>query len=167
MSQAEFALVLVVAPGEEAKMGRPWMEIRVDIDGESLNERDLNPGCPRCLMLFDCVESSAVFPRLARLEVPSSKGTRALFDDAVMRAEGGLAKVFAGRDAHATNLIAALMIAGIRWAQEKSGILSVGEAADALPHITAQDYRAPTVKYRGGRRQHDFPLCVSDKSHQP
>jgi hypothetical protein len=159
-TSADFALLLIVAAGEEAKMGRPWAEVQVDTSVGTLSERQLNPGCPRCLMLLDCVGLQQSAPDQPRFATLPSDQARAKYDGALCDAEAGLVKVFAPRAENAVSLTWALMQVSRDWTITGSGVLSVDQAVERVQRTHNENLHAPSVKYIGGRRIRDFPFCV-------
>jgi hypothetical protein len=163
MASADFGLVLVVANGEEKKDERPWPEAKIDLADGCVNERQLNPGCPRSLLLFDCVESSQEAGALRDGKAKLNQCSRIEYDRALSQAEEGLVKVFAPKAAASLPLAPALVALAYSWAAKNQGILSLSDAIESFsqPGIAPTTTPFPYVKYTGGRRRHTFPLCIN------
>lgn len=156
---SDFTLVLVIAAGVEAKMGRPWPEVRIDAVDGTLNERELNPGCARCLMIFDCTGSRQSVHAQVDYS-PSKNDTRKKYDEAIRAAEAGLVKVFASKAEGGAHLVWSLLAASHDWATTGSGILHVGDMVARIQQNRDDSLQSSSVKYIGGRRLKDFPFCI-------
>ena len=160
MKAIDYALVVFKGQGEAVKQGRPWKEMKLTSPaGDIVTERELNPGSPRCLQVFDCAENSLEpVPSFARTDhLPS---TRNEFDVAILRAESGLAKVqiVASAEASLFSVTAGLIKAAAAWAAGHEGILSISEA---LTLARPKDDATNAVVYSGERRQFHYPFAAN------
>lgn len=160
MREADYALIVFRGDGQAVKQGLPWKEMKLTLPaGDMITERELNPGCPRCLQLFDCAENP-LEPLLSFTRKNNLSSTRKEFDDAILHAESGVAKVqlVARPENPVSSLVAALVTATGTWAAGHLGVLGISEALMlARPRISSTD----SVTYSGRRRRGHYPFAVN------
>lgn len=164
---ADYSLLVFAGRGQVRKGDVPWPEAHTLLgDGGSVSEADLNPGTPRCTLVFDWSNGASTQPgALGRGADQAGNQFRALFDQALQKAEGGLVKIFASQtDAaapHGLSFSSLLLHAAQEWTRTNHGTLSLQQAVSLVADATPKT--APTLKaeYQGGRRLHHFPLAVS------
>jgi hypothetical protein len=171
---ADYSLVFFAGESEMVKLGRPWQEARILLSlGDTMIERELNPGSPRCTLILDCcrhsvqasagsrVASSSALPKRETLP----KASRSAYDEALLRAEAGLVKVFAmavGAAASDTpSFTQHLILKAKQWATNSGGVLSLDEAIALAVESSQHDNRLRPAQYFGGRRVRHFPFAVS------
>ena len=160
MREADYALVVFRGAGQTVKQNRPWKEMQLSLPaGEIVTERELNPRSPRCLQLFDCAENS-MESACSLMRTHHSLSTRSEFDDAILRAESGVAKVQLVTRAEnpVSSLMADLMSTAETWAAERQGVLGIGDALTlARSRISSTD----VATYSGVRRRGDYPFAAN------
>lgn len=135
-------------------------------DSEEMSERDLNPGSPWTMMIFDCCRKREEPIKVAfandALINKSWHDTRAVFDRELLNCEKGLVKVFAAdveesaSDERSFSRI--LMDVARRQVGDcNDGILRINEAV-RLADVEMPPQQNPV--YMGGRRLHHFPFAV-------
>ena len=169
---ADYSLIVFAGQGQTRKGERPWPEAHVLLgDGGSLSERDLNPGTPRCTLVFDWsnrgTHESAAPSKDAtppQTEQDDAK-CRALFDQALETAESGLVKIYATEAGTAPgrglSFSQQLLQAAREWARTNHGILSLQQAVSLAAEAIQKTNPLLKPEYQGGRRLHHFPLAVS------
>jgi len=163
-----YSLVVFAGYGKLVKGKLPWDEAQVTLrNGDCVAERELNPGTPSCTLIFDCWASvieergadSSERGNPRDLDRDSAK-YRALYDQSVMAAESGLAKVYAlaqdGVAAPNETFSQHLLAIASRWAADNHGVLSLQEGVS----LAAEARSNQRVEYHGGRRLRHFPLAV-------
>lgn len=170
---ADYSLVFLAGYGEKVKAGLPWAEMRIALDcGETITERELNPGTPRCTLIFSCAsrtsaqdpnpppDTSASFPRN---EKPSSE-FRTLYYERLMQAEGGVARIYStsiSDPAAGTKFFTqSLITTANRWALINKGMLHLGEAVALANDAMKKTNNSHRAEYLGGRRLRHFPFLV-------
>ena len=135
-------------------------------DVVEMSERELNPGSPWCMQIFDCCRKGQENEKIAFSNEALNKSvqynTRMLFDDEMLRCERGLVKVYAageGEEAGNEKSFSRVLMAVSKG--------KVGAFANGVLHIDdavrfADDEMPPQQNpvYRGGRRLHHFPFAV-------
>lgn len=159
----DYTLLFVFGPIQLLKMDRPWLELVVTVAGMTITERELNPGSPRCMLIFDdaAAESSD------RVDGPASADrlsqSRTLYDRCLTNAEAGLVKVFpssAETGAHAKiSVVKQLLTAAQRWNPTGPGIMDIDEAVTRAQSVD-ETRNSAVLTYRGGRRLRHFPFSV-------
>lgn len=165
--EADYSLLVFAGRGEIRKGDLPWPEAHLLLsDGGSVSEAELNSGTPRCTLLFDWSNGASTQPAGPGGGADQAGNqSRALFDQALQKAEGGLVKIFASQTdvpaGHGPSFSALLLHAAQEWTKTNHGTLSLQQAVSMVADATPKT--APTLKaeYQGGRRLHHFPLAVS------
>lgn len=165
--ESDYSLLVFVGCGEFRKGERPWPEAHVLLsDGSSLSERDLNSGTPRCTLVFDWSSGTHPQPSPVGKDAEQVRATfRALFDEELQKAEGGLVKIYAGQVDAAGNR--GLSFSGLlihtaqEWAKKNHGILSLQQANSLVIEAFPKSNSTLKAEYQGGRRLHHFPFAVN------
>lgn len=135
-------------------------------DDVEMSERELNPGSPWTMMIFDCCRKSEEPIKVAlaneSLNNKSWHNTRAVFDRELLMCEKGLVKVFAADIEESANDERSFSRVLMNVAREQvdnseGGILRINDA------IRLADSEMPPQQnpvYMGGRRLHHFPFAV-------
>ena len=135
-------------------------------DVDEMSERELNPGSPWCMQVFDCCrkgpENEKVGFSNEALNKSVQYNTRILFENEMLKCERGLVKVYAvGEDEEADD---ERSFSRVLMAVSKE---KVGSSTNGVLHIDeavrfANDEMPPQQNpvYRGGRRLHHFPFAV-------
>lgn len=141
-------------------------------DMEAMSERELNPGSPWCMQIFDCCRKSIVESAESGFVIEKTASfsdyfsTRKKFDRELLRCEKGLVKVFAtgvGRSAADKKSFSRVLL---ETAKEtigncQDGVLRIN---DAVRLANAELPSQQTPVYMGGRRLRHFPFAVSLKA---
>lgn len=136
-------------------------------DNAEMSERELNPGSPWTMMIFDCCRKGGDLEKVALANEAHTKSalcnTRTLFEDEMLKCEKGLVKVFAAdvdqsADDEKSFSRVLMGMAKSKVAAHPDGILRINEA------VRLADAELPlqqTPVYMGGRRLHHFPFAVT------
>ena len=140
-------------------------------DTETMSERELNPGSPWCMQIFDCcrkpivesAESGFVIEKAASFSDYFS--TRKKFARELLRCEKGLVKVFATEVGHGAADERSFSRVLLEIAKEtigncQDGVLRINDAVQ-LANNELPPQQTPV--YMGGRRLRHFPFAVSLK----
>jgi len=170
---AEYSLLVFAGHGETVKTELPWTESRLFLnDTESVLERDLNPGTPRCALVLDCCrrrpEQTGVeilVKEAALLEQDENPvKARVMFDEALRSAEGGVVKVYATEEGSAAADKASfsqyLLYEARKWATSNHGVLSIPEGVALATETMRKTNPQQRPRYNGGRRLRHFPLAT-------
>lgn len=136
-------------------------------DEEEVSEFDLNPGSPRCTMLFDCCrhlsepfskESFALDEAECRLQYNTHK----IFDRALLGCEKGVAKIYGTELDHGAADEKSFTRMMIKYAMSvvencADGILRLPDAVRGANELLDKQQ---TPVYRGGRRLGHFPFAI-------
>ena len=173
--EADYSLLFFAGHGDVVKMDRPWTEMRLFLaSGETITERELNPGSRRCTLMFDCCRRAAEQIAPGRLAEPSgplprgkdSSWSRTAYEQSLSAAEAGLVKMFAvGTDRIATggnSFTQYLIKETIRWAAENKGVLTLDQALSLATNAMEKNMAEQKADYRGGRRLRHFPFAVQE-----
>ena len=164
----EFSMILYLGAGVFTKRDRPWSEIEITLpSGETLSERDINPGTPRCLMVCDftnCYEpTNAWMPENESPEIAAR--ARHLYLDCLDGAEAGLVRVVGCATSpepnQAQSLIAALLRVASQWHESGSDVLGIDGAIEKLKTVGEAQRCSVAADYFGGRRLRHFPFVIS------
>lgn len=175
VKMVDYSLIVFAGHGETVIGNLPWSQTLLHLtDDESILERDLNPGTPRCTLVLDCcrkspeiIEEAISFTdkSAAFKAQKSSIAYRTLYDKYLMSAESGLVTIYSteiGYGAADKYSFSQHMIYQAReWVKQNKGVLSLSEgvflASESIKQINPQQ----TPEYQGGRRLRHFPLAVS------
>lgn len=136
-------------------------------DSVEMSERELNPGSPWTMMIFDCCRKSEESVKIAlaneSIKNKSLYNTRAILERDLLKCEKGLVKVFAAdvEESAADNRSFSRILMDVAKEQvgsREDGILRINEA------VSLADSEMPPQQnpvYMGGRRLHHFPFAVS------
>jgi len=164
---ADYSLLVFAGRGEIRRGDLPWPEAHILLgDGGPLSETELNSGTPRCTIIFDWSNSTKTGPTPPSQDVGHDNAQfRSQFDQALQRAEAGLAKIYAseaeGGDAQGPSFSALLLHAAEAWAKTNHGILPLPQAVSLVVEPVPKSNPRLKAEYQGGRRLHHFPLVVS------
>ncbi len=140
-------------------------------DAAEMSERELNPGSPWTMMIFDCCRRSLDQEKVAcsneaRNTIPHIN-TRVLFENEMLKCERGLVKVFAASEGEAADDDRSFSRVLIEVAKSKVGTHGYGvlNISDAVSFAKAEMAMVSKQKpvYLGGRRLHHFPFAVAPK----
>lgn len=140
--------------------------VLIDDDVE-MSERELNPGSPRALMIFDCCRKFEEEKKIAianeSLDMAIPLDTRVLFEDELIKCEKGLVKVFAAdvdETADDTRSFSRILmeVAKAQVGSCSNGVLHINDAV-RLAGEEMPPQQNPV--YMGGRRLHHFPFAVT------
>ena len=135
-------------------------------DVVAMSERELNPGSPWCMQIFDCCrrdpENEKVGVCDEAINMSHPYDTRIMFENELSKCERGLVKVFATEEGHAAADIKSFsrtLVEIARSAVEtcQDGILPIDDAV-RLAQTEMPPQQRPV--YLGGRRLHHFPFAV-------
>jgi Caspase domain len=169
---ADYCLVYFAGHGEIVKMGLPWSEMKMELDsGETITEREINSGSPRCTFILDCgYRTGEKTPETKSNEPPQLHSNAEasvflnLYEASLKAAEGGLVKAYAtaastaAPDAH--SFTQHLLKQANSWVRTHKGTLYLGDAVTLAMQAIQQENIQHRVEYRRGRRLHDFPFAV-------
>lgn len=139
-------------------------------DVDEMSERELNPGSPWCLQIFDCCrkgpENEKVGFSNEALNKSVQHDTKMLFENELLKCERGLVKVFAADEGQAAadkKSFSRTLIEIARSAVEtcQDGILRINDAV-RFAQIEMPPQQTPV--YLGGRRLHHFPFAVKNQA---
>jgi hypothetical protein len=171
---SDYAVVVFAGHGQTVKTELPWPGTQLLLSsGESILERELNPGTPRCTLVLDCCRTNQEQDQLGVLVKEASAALRdedpvkhrLAFDQAVEAAEGGLVKVFstalgtAAADKHSFSKH--LIFRATEWAKGNKGVLSLRDVVSVASESIQQRNPQQKPEYNGGRRLRHFPFAVS------
>jgi len=167
---ADYSLIVYVGRGRSVKIDVPWSELQLEISSdESVLERELNTGSPRCAMILDassCNEESASNEILKilrpRIDVAEDEFVQA-YDAAIENAERGVARIWVTSAAETTSVASSfthnIISHAVEWSLQSKGILSFPRAVDLVTDSDGKHNRRK-IEYRGGRRVGHFPFAV-------
>ena len=135
-------------------------------DAIEMSERELNPGSPWTMMVFDCCRKGADNEKAAfsneALNMSYQWNTRPLFESELLKCERGLVKVFAADEGQAADddrsfsrVLTEVSKLVVGTCQD--GVLRID---DAVRHAQAEMPPQQRPIYMGGRRLHHFPFAV-------
>jgi hypothetical protein len=170
---ADYSLVYFAGHGEIVKMGLPWAEARMLLGSrETISERDLNSGSPRCTLILDCCQRASEEDEKALLIQPSTllehgegcSEFRDLYQKTLVTAESGIVKVCtvacgsALADTH--SFTQHLLNESSAWVTRHKGPLFLGEAVALAADAMKRENPQQQPEYQGGRRLRHFPFAV-------
>ena len=138
-------------------------------DDIEMSERELNPGSPWTMIVFDCCRRGADNEKVAfsneALNMSYQRDTRTLFEEELQKCERGLVKVFAANEGQAADDYRSFSRVLIEVANGmvgtcRDGILRIN---DAVRFASEEMPSQQTPVYMGGRRLHHFPLAVKSQ----
>lgn len=166
----EYSLIVFAGHGQTVKRNFPWLETEIFLcDGDTVLERELNPGTPRCTIVLDCCRGNEEPPEQVKVAMFESAFdstlSRVKYDLYLGKAEAGLVKIYATQVGHNAaddySFSQHFLFQANEWALKNKGVLSLKDGVDLA--TTSLQIRNPQQKpeYNGGRRLHHFPLAVS------
>jgi len=169
----DFSMVIFAGHGFSVKTDLPWPELNLILQtGETILEREINPGTPRCNIILDCCRAHGENVRPLEERVKKSSLERAydevrariLYDNALESAESGLVRIYATGDnaaaADKASFSQILIHSSMRWAGHNQGILSIKDAV-AMAATEMESIRPQQIpEYNGGRRLRHFPFAL-------
>lgn len=135
-------------------------------DVDEMSERELNPGSPWCMQVFDCCRKGAENEKVAFSNEALNKSfqynTRILFENELLKCERGLVKVFAageGEEADDNRSFSRVLmeVSKLMVGTCQDGVLRIDDAV-RFAQIEMPPQQTPV--YLGGRRLHHFPFAV-------
>lgn len=174
MADADYTLVVFAGHSESANTGLPWKELRLQLGSdEEMLERELNPGNPRSTIIFDSCrtpeESVMESFSVKKADFQESKevlvACREAYNRAVLKAEGGVVKIFSTEDGVGAededSFSQHLILAATEWTKHYTGVLPLHEAVELGAKSLAVLVPQQKPEYQGGRRKHHFPFAIS------
>ena len=166
-SMVDYSLVCFSGHGYLAKDKWGFSVTKVWInDVVEMSERDLNPGCPWCMQIFDCCRKGPENEKVAfpneTLNKSVQDDTRMLFENELLKCERGLVKVYAaseGEEAADERSFSRVLMAVSKdkAVASANGVLHID---DAVRFANEEMPPQQNPVYRGGRRLHHFPFAV-------
>jgi hypothetical protein len=170
---ANYSLVVFAGHGQAVTSNLPWPETQLFLsNGDSILERELNPGTPSCTLILDCCRRSSEEDQVTVLvkhalffeHEDEKEKYRALYDESLKAAERGLVKIYATAVGTAAadkpSFSQHFLYRANLWAERNQGVLTLQEgislATEAMRTIDPQQ----RPEYHGGRRLRHFPLAV-------
>ena len=135
-------------------------------DDIEMSERELNPGSPWCMQIFDCCRKGPENEKVAFTNEVLNKSfqhnTRPLFEGELLKCERGLVKVFATDEGQAADDDRSFSRVLIEVAKGiigrcQNGVLGINDAVSVARTVMPPQQ---TPVYMGGRRLHHFPFAV-------
>jgi hypothetical protein len=170
---ADYSLVFFAGHGEAVKMGLPWLETRMLLSsGETITERELNSGSPRCTLILDCCrrtpeQNKEMFLINASILLERGEGSsdfRNFYEKNLSAAESGLVKVYATATGSAAadkhSFTQHLLNESYMWATRNKGTLDLGDAVALAKNAMKRENPQQRPEYQGGRRLRHFPFAV-------
>ncbi len=170
---AEYTLVYFAGHGEVVKTELPWGETQMHLSsGQTISERDINSGSPRCTLIMDCCrrtpeqDEAELLIKTSMLLEHGEGGAefRNLYLNSLAAAESGLVKIFAtnigGSAADTHSFTQHLLNETNIWASKNRGILHLGDAVELARNSMKRENPQQQPEYRGGRRLRHFPFAV-------
>jgi hypothetical protein len=174
MNSSDYSLIVFVGHGFTTTTDLPWTELRLILEsGETVQERELNPGSPRCSIVLDCcrtrgenLETIMEHRKTASLkEAYAAVRSRQAYDTAAVQAEMGAVTVYAtGDNTEAIDkgsFSQHLIRSATNWAQTNLGILTIKDAVRNGAEELAKRHPQQRPEYNGGRRLRHYPFAVS------
>lgn len=172
LRDVDYGFILIAGNGEFIKGELPWREMRVTLaSGDTLTERELNPGTPRCAIILDATAQTILQPSETSepaQEIAATIGTsgfRDAFDQALQSAERGFTRAYALNPAQALSqsFTRHLVKASADWLSKNQGCLYLGDAVETTARSMQAAGATDLPTYLGGRRRHDFPFGITLK----
>jgi hypothetical protein len=166
VKEVDYSLLIFVGRGEFRKADLPWPEAHILLnDGSVLSETEINPGTPRCTLIFDwSVQGDNDVAVGNDCSGERSDESRAVFERAMETAEAGLVKICASVSGEGSikgqSFSSQLFSVAQRWAETNDGALSLQKAVSLVDATANKLHPALKTEYQGGRRLHHFPFAV-------
>lgn len=169
---ADYFLLFFAGHGKAVKGELPWSEMRLDLgSGETISERELNPGSARCVFILDCshgfLESDDEKPLVTSAYFSNQEEDedyRSVYEDELLSAESGVVKALVESDclAHGSHSFTQHLLKEINiWTGTNKGALPLANAVSlAGKSMKQENPKVRQPEYRGGRRLRDFPIAV-------
>ncbi|MEI6197031.1 MAG: hypothetical protein WCS42_22170, partial [Verrucomicrobiota bacterium] len=170
---AEYSLVYFAGHGEVVKTDLPWPETRMQLgSGQTISEREINPGSPRCTLIMDCCsrtpeqdEKKLLVRTSMLLEHGKDRAEfRNLYQQSLTAAESGLVKIIVtkvgGSAAGTHSFTQHLLNEANIWTSNNRGILYLGDAVELAKNSMKRENPQQQPEYQGGRRLRHFPFAV-------
>ena len=162
-----YAFVMFEGRGRKSGSDLPWPEMEFFLSpNETISERELNPGAPRCTLFLTCpggdlqVRDSGLTPENPANTVIS----KIVYNQALAAAESGLVKVHIsaldGAESKTPSFTRYLIGETMGWLTKNKGVLSLGDAINLARAGLLRDGFQINLDYLPGRRRHDFPFAV-------
>lgn len=138
-------------------------------DVDEMSERELNPGSPWCMQVFDCCRKGLENEKVAfsneALNASFQHNTRALFENELLKCERGLVTVYAADEGEgaADERSFSRVLMGVskdKVGASTNGVLHIDEA---VRFANAEMPPQQNPVYKGGRRLHHFPFAVMSR----
>lgn len=169
----DYTMVYFAGHGEATKSELPWTETRMYLSsGETITEREINPGSPRCTLIMDCClrmpdpDEGKLLTKTSMLSESINRGAEYhnLYMNNLSAAESGLVKIFVTKVGNAVadlhSFTQHLLKDSNIWASNNRGILHLGEAVELAQNSMKLENSQQQPEYRGGRRLRHFPFAV-------
>ena len=136
-------------------------------DVVEMSERELNPGSPWCMQIFDCCRKDSENEKVAcfdeALNMSFQHNTRTLFENELLKCERGLVKVFAagegeGADDDRSFSRVLMEVSRCMVGTCQGGVLRIDEAV-RFAKTEMPPQQSPV--YMGGRRSRHFPFAIN------
>lgn len=170
----DYALIVFAGHGFTTKTDLPWTELNLILEsGETVLERELNPGTPRCCIVLDCcrargenIEALMEHRKLASLEETyAAVRSREAYDTALEQSEMGAVSVYATGDNSAAadkrSFSQHLIRSATNWSHSNFGVLNIKDAVNIGTEELIKTYPQQHPEYQGGRRLKHYPFAVS------
>ena len=164
--EVNYSLLIFVSRGEFRKADLPWPEAHILLnDGSVLSESEINPGTPRCTLIFDwSVQGDDNVAVGNDCSDERSDESRTVFERAMETAEAGLVRICASVSGEGSikgpSFSSQLFSVAQRWAETNDGALSLQKAVSLVNATANKLHPALKTEYQGGRRLHHFPFAV-------
>lgn len=170
----DYSLIVFAGHGFTTETDLPWTELRLILEsGDSVLERELNPGTPRCCIVLDCcrtrgenIEAIMEHRKSASLkEAYAAVRSRQAYDTTAAQAEMGAVTVYATGDNTEAfdkgSFSQHLIRSAVDWAQSNLGVLTIKDAVRIGAEELIKIHPQQVPEYHGGRRLRHFPFAVS------
>ncbi|MCF7730592.1 MAG: caspase family protein [Akkermansiaceae bacterium] len=174
VGQFDFTVVVFAGHGYTVQTDLPWTELNVVLEsGETVLERELNPGTPRCCIVLDCCrtrgENVAVIKehrkKASLEEAYTAVLARQAYETALDHTEKGAVSIYSTGDnttaADRLSFSQYLIRSAVDWTRSNRGILPIKEAVQLGASELVKTHRQQHPEYNGGRRLHHFPFAIS------
>ena len=174
VGNVDYSMIIFAGHAKRVRTEMPWTELQILLGtGESILERELNPGTARCSMILDCCRTGSLEERqdfsIKKAAVLENKEELSIYREAyntqLASAEGGLVKVYStedGVDAIDENTFSQhLVLQANIWADRYHGVLNLRDGVRLASDSIAKFVPQQKPEYQGGRRLNHFPLAVS------
>ncbi len=166
----DYSLVCFAGHGYLAKDNWGFNVTKVWInDGVEMSERELNPGSPWCMQIFDCCRKGLENEKVAfsneALNASFQHNTRALFENELLKCERGLVTVYAAGEGEGAADVRSFSRVLMGVSKDKVGASTNGvlHIDEAVRFANAEMPPQQNPVYKGGRRLHHFPFAVMSR----